>query len=242
MELNFYSLRKALRRLYSCLISYIFKKSSHASPFPRNALITGQRCSHESPGASSTSWTTRARAPRGRAAATRSWCRGWPPCPGWGGVRRCPACGAPPTTTPTPWGAPRASPASRASRCHSILFAIHLAFGDLHCLLPNYFCLLKLFFGDPNYFSPFQISNRVTEFHYSDSEAVDADAGDYHDNINEGHDDKSDSRADHGSHSPDDRLDLPPPVYPTINKKNKKNTFTKDQIIDLYCASTQDLR
>ena len=104
------------------------------------------------------------------------------------------------------------------------------------------FLPFKTFFGDPNYFSPFQISNRVTEFHYSDSEAVDADAGDYHDNINEGHDDKSDSRADHGSHSPDDRLDLPPPVYPTINKKNKKNTFTKDQIIDLYCASTQDLR
>ena len=85
----------------------------------------------------------------------------------------------------------------------------------------------------------------MTEFHYSDSEAVDADAGDYHDihdNINEGHDDKTDSRVDHASHSPDDRLDLPPPVYPTINKKNKKNTFTKDQIIDLYCASTQDLR
>ena len=78
-----------------------------------------------------------------------------------------------------------------------------------------------------------------------DSEAVDADAGDNHDthdNINEGHDDKTDSRVDHASHSPDDRLDLPPPVYPTINKKNKKNTFTKDQIIDLYCASTQDLR
>lgn len=87
-----------------------------------------------------------------------------------------------------------------------------------------------------------QISNRVTEFHYSDSEAVDADAADYHDNINEGHDDKTDSGADHASHGPDDRLELPPPVYPTINKKNKKNTFTKDQIIDLYCASTQDLR
>ena len=101
---------------------------------------------------------------------------------------------------------------------------------------------IKPFFGDPNYFSSFQISNRVTEFHYSDSEAVDADAADYHDNINEGHDDKTDSGADHASHGPDDRLELPPPVYPTINKKNKKNTFTKDQIIDLYCASTQDLR
>ena len=121
-------------------------------------------------------------------------------------------------------------------------FAIHLSFLVIFIIFYHIIFSIKPFFGDPNYFSSFQISNRVTEFHYSDSEAVDADAADYHDNINEGHDDKTDSGADHASHGPDDRLELPPPVYPTINKKNKKNTFTKDQIIDLYCASTQDLR
>ena len=78
----------------------------------------------------------------------------------------------------------------------------------------------------------------MTEFHYSDSEAAadraEADGG------NDG---------DVTPAAAEDQLQLhqlPAPVYPTINKRSwnykladKKNTFTKDQIIDLYCAAAQ---
>ena len=88
----------------------------------------------------------------------------------------------------------------------------------------------------------FQISNEVTEFHYSDSEAAADRAG-----ADDGDDgDVTPAAAEAG---PGDQLQLhqlPPPVYPTINKRSwnykladKKNTFTKDQIIDLYCAAAQ---
>ena len=80
----------------------------------------------------------------------------------------------------------------------------------------------------------------MTEFHYSDSEAAAdrAEAGDGDDG------DVTPAAAEAG-----DQLQLhqlPAPVYPTINKRSwnykladKKNTFTKDQIIDLYCAAAQ---
>ena len=90
--------------------------------------------------------------------------------------------------------------------------------------------------------SIFQISNRVTEFHYSDSEHG-------HDRT---HDECHDIIDDDNTVFDNNELDQspPPPIYPTINtgtgKKSwkladKKNTFTKDQIIDLYCAAGQAL-
>jgi len=83
-----------------------------------------------------------------------------------------------------------------------------------------------------------QISNRVTEFHYSDSEnerTVNHDDDDFND---------EDFEAEVACEDPE--YPLPTPVYPTLNSKkswklaDKKNSFTKDQIIDLYCASTID--
>merc|ERR1712154_1011 len=83
-----------------------------------------------------------------------------------------------------------------------------------------------------------QISNRVTEFHYSDSESPP--------DLSFNDDTTPDIRpVDAGDIS--EKLQLPTPVYPTINKNKtwnrlgeKRNTFTKDQIIDLYCASNTD--
>lgn len=76
----------------------------------------------------------------------------------------------------------------------------------------------------------------MTEFHYSDSETQP--------DISLNDDSTADIRpVDAGDTN--EKLELPTPVYPTINKNKtwnrlgeKKNTFTKDQIIDLYCAST----
>ena len=72
----------------------------------------------------------------------------------------------------------------------------------------------------------------MTEFHYSDSESPPDLTGD--------------SRPAAGGDTTE-KLELPTPVYPTINKNKtwnrlgeKRNTFTKDQIIDLYCAPTTD--
>ena len=72
-----------------------------------------------------------------------------------------------------------------------------------------------------------QISNRVTEFHYSDT------------------DNNNDDDTHEQEEASDEMINLPPPVYPTINNKvswnklaDKKSTFTKDQIIDLYCANS----
>ena len=83
-----------------------------------------------------------------------------------------------------------------------------------------------------------QISNRVTEFHYSDSESPPDKT------IND--DGTADIRPVEARDT-NEKLQLPTPVYPTINKNKtwnrlgeKKNTFTKDQIIDLYCASNTD--
>ena len=105
-------------------------------------------------------------------------------------------------------------------------------------------------------FVSFQISNRVTEFHYSDSESCDGRAHDYHEHnhnneafINDDNDDHRDFCKPEPENCGDHQIQLPPPVYPTLNgssKKSwnkladKKSTFTKDQIIDLYCASTSD--
>jgi len=82
-----------------------------------------------------------------------------------------------------------------------------------------------------------QISNRVTEFHYSDS--------DNERTVNHEDDlDNEDFETEVACEDPE--YHLPNPVYPTLNSKkswklaDKKNTFTKDQIIDLYCASTVD--
>ena len=76
----------------------------------------------------------------------------------------------------------------------------------------------------------------MTEFHYSDSETPP--------DISLNDDSTADIRpVDAGD--TDEKLELPTPVYPTINKNKtwtrlgeKRNTLTKDQIIDLYCAST----
>jgi len=83
-----------------------------------------------------------------------------------------------------------------------------------------------------------QISNRVTEFHYSDSEAPPDKTLNY---------DSTEDIRPVEAEDINDTLQLPTPVYPTINKNKtwnrlgeKKNTFTKDQIIDLYCASNTD--
>lgn len=88
----------------------------------------------------------------------------------------------------------------------------------------------------------FQISNEVTEFHYSDSEAAADRAG-----ADDGDDgDITPAAAEAGAGDQLQLHQLPAPVYPTINKRSwnykladKKNTFTKDQIIDLYCAAAQ---
>ena len=76
----------------------------------------------------------------------------------------------------------------------------------------------------------------MTEFHYSDSESPP--------DLSLNDDNTADIRpVDAGDTG--EKLQLPTPVYPTINKNKtwnrlgeKRNTFTKDQIIDLYCAST----
>ena len=92
----------------------------------------------------------------------------------------------------------------------------------------------------------FQISNRVTEFHYSDSEnGHDRTVDECHDIIDETYD----NRVFDNNEEELDEQQPPPPVYPTINNKkswnyklaDKKNTFTKDQIIDLYCAAGQTM-
>ena len=76
----------------------------------------------------------------------------------------------------------------------------------------------------------------MTEFHYSDSESPP--------DISLNDDGTTDIRPGEAGDTTE-KLQLPTPVYPTINKNKtwnrlgeKKNTFTKDQIIDLYCAPT----
>ena len=78
----------------------------------------------------------------------------------------------------------------------------------------------------------------MTEFHYSDNESPPEKISNY---------ESTAEISETGALDSNEKLQLPTPVYPTINKTKtwnrlgeKRNTFTKDQIIDLYCAANTD--